>query len=157
MVRDLVYAQAGDRKVQLDLYLPKKPICERVPCIVTIHGGGWRSGDKSRFAAKAAPADMHRYSQRSGASEELARLISPITHVDADSAPILLIHSKTDPTVPYQMSVDLAAKYGGAGVESELILIEKAPHAFWNFDQWFSDTMQRSRKFFEKHLVVERQ
>jgi acetyl esterase/lipase len=52
--RDIVYAQYGERKVLLDLYLPKKPASEKIPCIVVIHGGGWRSGDKTRFAPIAA-------------------------------------------------------------------------------------------------------
>ena len=80
-------------------------------------------------------------------------MISPITHVDTDSAPILLFHSKTDRTVPHKMSVDLEAKYREAGVEAHLVSIEEAPHAFWNMEQWFGDTMQRSLEFFEKQLV----
>lgn len=51
--RDIVYAKYGEREVKLDLYLPKKPAAEKIPCIVVIHGGGWRSGDKTRFASIA--------------------------------------------------------------------------------------------------------
>lgn len=51
--RDIVYAAYKDRKVMLDLYLPKQPGALKIPCIVVIHGGGWRSGDKTRFAAIA--------------------------------------------------------------------------------------------------------
>ena len=42
--RDLVYAQVGERKLPLDLYLPKsdKPL----PVVIWIHGGGWRNGGK---------------------------------------------------------------------------------------------------------------
>ena len=25
-------------------------------------------------------------------------------------------------------------------------------HAFWNLEQWFGDTMERSLEFFQKHL-----
>src|SRR4029077_5650098 len=42
------------RKVMLDLYLPKEPGSAKIPCIVVIHGGGWGTGDKTRFAAIAA-------------------------------------------------------------------------------------------------------
>ncbi|MBI5772882.1 MAG: alpha/beta hydrolase [Verrucomicrobia bacterium] len=52
--RDIVYAKYGEREVKLDLYLPKKPAAEKIPCIVVIHGGGWRSGDKTRFAHLAS-------------------------------------------------------------------------------------------------------
>jgi acetyl esterase/lipase len=52
VVRDIVYATYGDRKVMLDLYLPnpKKPSKGKIPCIMTIHGGGWQNGDTTKFA-----------------------------------------------------------------------------------------------------------
>ena len=45
--RDLVYARYGTREVKLDLYLPRVRPTAAIPCIVVVHGGGWRSGDKS--------------------------------------------------------------------------------------------------------------
>ncbi|MBL9203350.1 MAG: alpha/beta hydrolase [Opitutaceae bacterium] len=48
--RDIVYARYGAREVKLDLYLPKQPAAAKIPCVVVVHGGGWRSGDKTRFA-----------------------------------------------------------------------------------------------------------
>ena len=48
--RDKVYARYGERELKLDLYLPKQPASPKIPCIVVVHGGGWRSGDKMRFA-----------------------------------------------------------------------------------------------------------
>ena len=56
VVRDIVYATYGERKVMLDLYLPKykKAPAGKIPCIMTIHGGGYRLGDKSRFAPFAS-------------------------------------------------------------------------------------------------------
>ncbi|MGB2822767.1 MAG: alpha/beta hydrolase [Phycisphaerae bacterium] len=54
VVRDIVHARYGDREVKLDLYLPKDPPAGKLPCIMVIHGGGWRSGDKERFARFAA-------------------------------------------------------------------------------------------------------
>jgi len=43
--RDIVYAQAGSRKLLLDLYVPSKRSAS-LPVIVWIHGGGWRGGSK---------------------------------------------------------------------------------------------------------------
>jgi acetyl esterase/lipase len=43
--RDIVYAQAGDRKLLLDLHLPPKGK-GLLPVVVWVHGGGWRSGSK---------------------------------------------------------------------------------------------------------------
>jgi len=52
--RNIVHATYGERKVMMDLYLPKDAPSGAIPCIMTIHGGGWRSGDKERFARQAA-------------------------------------------------------------------------------------------------------
>ena len=54
VVRDIVYATYGDRKVMLDLYLPASPPAGKMPCIMVVHGGGWRSGDKNKFARFAS-------------------------------------------------------------------------------------------------------
>lgn len=43
--RDIVYAQVGDTKLLLDLYVPPKS-SGPLPVILWIHGGGWRSGSK---------------------------------------------------------------------------------------------------------------
>lgn len=42
---DIVYAQVGDRRLLLDLYVPPKGSVP-LPVIVWVHGGGWRSGSK---------------------------------------------------------------------------------------------------------------
>lgn len=46
--RNIEYAVADGQSLQLDLYLPKAST-ETMPLIVWIHGGGWRSGDKSNI------------------------------------------------------------------------------------------------------------
>jgi acetyl esterase/lipase len=43
--RDLPYAQVGEKKLLLDLYLPEKAEGP-LPVIVGIHGGGWANGSK---------------------------------------------------------------------------------------------------------------
>jgi arylsulfatase A len=44
----LIYAQSGERRMQLDLWRPKakKPL----PAIICIHGGGWFKGERSAMA-----------------------------------------------------------------------------------------------------------
>ena len=43
--RDVVYGSGGDDKLHLDLARPEK-LDAAAPCIVVIHGGAWRAGDK---------------------------------------------------------------------------------------------------------------
>ena len=226
VVRDIVYATYGDRKVTLDLYLPKGPPSGKIPCIITIHGGGWRNGDKNKFArfaskfaengfaaacigyrlmpevkvpqcvedakasvrwvranakkynidpdrlgafggsagahlvamlgtsfkveklegdggnkgissrvhavaALATPADMTAFGRFAG-NAEAAKLISPASYVDKDSAQFLLIHSKGDRVVPYKQSIILQEKLTEASVPVKLTTIEGGGHAFWN-------------------------
>lgn len=43
---DIVYAAAGDVQLKLNLSRPRKP-GKPLPCIVVIHGGAWRGGDRA--------------------------------------------------------------------------------------------------------------
>lgn len=47
ITRDVEYGKAGERSLKLDLYQPAKPAAKKLPCIVWIHGGGWRGGNKA--------------------------------------------------------------------------------------------------------------
>lgn len=245
--RDIVYARYGDREIKLDLYLPKQPASGKIPCIVVVHGGGWRSGDKNRFAhiagklaeegfaaacigyrllpevefpapvmdckaavrwvranaashgidpdrigamggsagahlvamlgtsdavaklegsggnagissrvqavvAMATPADLTRLGQRENLDSELARLVSPVTHVSKSSAPVLLLHGTKDTVVPMAQSELLLEKYREAGAKAELVKIEGGVHAFWNGAE-FDRTMKLAVAFFRDTLV----
>lgn len=250
--RDIVYATYGKRKVMLDMYLPnfkksRKPPKGKIPCIITIHGGGWKSGDKNRFArfasrfaengfaaacisyrkipevgvpqctedakasvrwvranakkynidpdrlgafggsagahlvamlgtsakveklegdggnkgvsskvhavaALAVPADMTLYPRYSKNAEE-AKLISPLTYVDKDSAPFLLIHALGDRIVRHKHSVDFKKKLKEAGVPVELITIRSTNHGFWNGNSpTAKKTLADAIAFFQKTL-----
>lgn len=244
--RDIVYARYGPREVKLDLYLPKEPTTQKIPCIVVVHGGGWRSGDKTRFAhiagalaaqgfaaacigyrllpevefpapvldckaavrwvranaarhgldperigaiggsagghlvamlgtsdavatlegdggnpgvssrvhavvAMATPADLTRMGDRQNLGADLAKLISPVTHVTKNSAPVLLLHGTKDTLVPMTQSELLLEKYRQAGAKAELVKIEDGVHAFWN-GAHFERSMQLALKFFRETL-----
>ena len=49
--KDLVYGKGGDQDMMLDLALPDAK--EPRPCIVCIHGGGWRGGKRQDMSAVA--------------------------------------------------------------------------------------------------------
>jgi acetyl esterase/lipase len=44
--KDLVYISYGKRNLHLDLFCPKNSTTPK-PAVILVHGGGWRSGDKS--------------------------------------------------------------------------------------------------------------
>ena len=57
-----------------------------------------------------------------------AALVSPINYVTKLSPPTLIIHGDSDPTVPYQQSVELFKKYQSVGVKSEFITVPGGLH-----------------------------
>ncbi|MBI1346463.1 prolyl oligopeptidase family serine peptidase [bacterium] len=61
---------------------------------------------------------------------ELYKLASPVTHIDAQDPPFLILHGTADTTVPVEQSENLAAALKEAGVEHELVIVEGAPHTF---------------------------
>lgn len=260
VISDIVYAKYSDRTLKLDLYLPRERPRQTIPGIIVIHGGGWRQGDKERFAfiasrlaeegfaaasieyrlsteapfpaavhdVKAATRWMRANAEKYGIAGEalgaiggsagahLAVLLatshgipdlegtgghlsssskiqaavgmatpatfvdfdgwgygaleaflavspdehpetwalaSPMSHVDRTDPPLLLLHSDSDGVVPYKQSIDLAEHCEEVGVTSELIKIPGAPHAFWNFQAWYGDTMEKAIAFFKAELV----
>ena len=48
---NVVYGQAGSRKLLADLFVPKGK--GPFPAVVVVHGGGWLNGDKAKFRALA--------------------------------------------------------------------------------------------------------
>lgn len=45
--KDLVYRSVGERNLHLDVNFPKNTSEQLYPAVLLIHGGGWRTGDKS--------------------------------------------------------------------------------------------------------------
>jgi len=46
--RNLTYCKIGDRDLKLDAFYPVHKRAKDVPAILIIHGGGWRSGNKTQ-------------------------------------------------------------------------------------------------------------
>ena len=91
-----------------------------------------------------APLDAH-------AGEVTAA--SPVTYVSSRSAPLLLLHSETDPLAPFAQSVEMQQAYRRAGASVRLVAIE-APgsHAFWLEPRYFPEAKHRAAEFFRRHL-----
>ena len=47
--RDVEYGKGGDETLRLDLAWPET-LADRAPCVVVIHGGAWRAGNKAQHA-----------------------------------------------------------------------------------------------------------
>ncbi|MEE2777510.1 MAG: alpha/beta hydrolase [Acidobacteriota bacterium] len=113
--------------------------------------------DLTAFAADASGRASEAMARFLGASHaddpDLWTLASPLSHVHAKAAPLLLIHSDADRTVLHEQSVSLRARYEEMGVVAELVTIEGAPHAFWNWVRWFDSSMDRAAGFFQRHLA----
>src|SRR4030095_5458838 len=57
IVRDVVYARYGERRLSLDLYLPaESPRRDPVPGVIVVRGGGWQSGHKGPFGFIRQPS-----------------------------------------------------------------------------------------------------
>jgi acetyl esterase/lipase len=56
VVPDLVYREAGGRRLRLDVYTPDGP-APRLgrPALLAVHGGGWRGGGKGDFGRSLVP------------------------------------------------------------------------------------------------------
>jgi acetyl esterase/lipase len=46
--RNLVYCQIGERQLHIDAFLPAKKQMGSTPAVLIVHGGGWRSGNRSQ-------------------------------------------------------------------------------------------------------------
>jgi arylsulfatase A len=89
-----------------------------------------------------------------GSDPEMAKLLSPVSHVDRDSAPMLLMHGGADKTVPIAQSQEMLERCKKAGVQADMVVMDGAPHAFWNMQQWSQETIDKSARFF--HSVLDR-
>ena len=50
IVRDIVYAEYGERRLKLDVYLPQESRqVGGAPGLLVVRGGSWRSGDKEDY------------------------------------------------------------------------------------------------------------
>ncbi len=85
------------------------------------------------------------------AREALAREISPLTYVRADTPPVFSIHGDADDVVPPDHARRLHAALSAAGVANELILVPGARHGFTHAQT--TAIMPRVRTFLAAHGI----
>jgi pectinesterase len=59
-IKNVVYASPGNRDLHIDLFIPSERK-EKYPAVLIIHGGGWRSGNKSMEWPTAQKIAEHGY------------------------------------------------------------------------------------------------
>jgi len=81
---------------------------------------------------------------------ELARLASPVFHVDKSDPPLLMLHGDQDPQVPINQSHELHAAYKKLQLDSHLEVIHGGVHG----GHLFHDAVRRKlvTKFLDAHL-----
>ncbi|HMC77345.1 MAG TPA: alpha/beta hydrolase [Vicinamibacterales bacterium] len=89
------------------------------------------------------------------AHAEAVAAASPIRHVSRRSAPLLLLHSPTDPLAPFGQAVAMEQAYRRAGAIVLLKAID-APgiHGFWGNPRYFGEARRLAIEFFHRHLKV---
>ena len=81
---------------------------------------------------------------------EVAALASPVSHVDAEDPPLLMLHGDQDPQVPINQSHELHAKYKELGLDVHFEVVHGAAHGG---EAFFDETrMALVKAFLDKHL-----
>ena len=87
------------------------------------------------------------------AHADAVAVASPIRHVSRRSAPLLLLHSTTDPVAPFALAVEMEQAYRRAGATVSLKGVE-APgiHGFWGDPRYFGEAKGPAVAFFQRYL-----
>jgi len=81
---------------------------------------------------------------------DLAKAASPVTYVDKNYPPFLIIHGEKDALVDPKQSQLLKAWLDLSGVQNELVIVKDAPHFGAMFDT--DDVRNKVMIFLKKHL-----
>lgn len=82
---------------------------------------------------------------------ELAKQLSPLSLIRADSPPILTIHGDADPIVPYDHAVRLHAALDRAGVANQLHTVKGGGHGGFTVEQTL-EAYRVIRDFLARHV-----
>jgi acetyl esterase/lipase len=98
-----------------------------------------------------ATRDLPMFRKTRSEAPALYRQAMPMTHVDKNDPPILILHGTADKTVPVSDSESFAAALKKAGTEHELVIIKDAPHSF-HLQPKQQDLRPLVLGFFDRHL-----
>lgn len=84
---------------------------------------------------------------------ELARLASPVFHVDRSDPPLLLQHGDQDPQMPVNQALELLGAYEAAGLAVEFKVMHGSAHGGAAFTS--EENLARIDAFLQRHLPRE--
>jgi dipeptidyl aminopeptidase/acylaminoacyl peptidase len=83
---------------------------------------------------------------------ELARLASPVSHVDASDPPLLMLHGDQDNQMPINQSHELEGAYAKLGLPVRLVVVHGAGHGGPAFTS--AANLSLIDEFLRKHLQL---
>lgn len=131
-----------------DFFMPNTSRDFYFKAVVDFYGPSELTSLKSSEAPKAPEAIL--LGATPVARPDLAKIASPVTYVDKDDPPFLIIHGGNDEIVWNRQSKLLSGWLTTVGVENELIIVPDAPHFGDMFD--VEDIRTKVMTFLEKHL-----
>jgi acetyl esterase/lipase len=137
---------------------PHKDVSDRVQCVVDFFG----PTDLTRMGAQAGPNSKIDHDAPTSPESRLvggpiqknkdkAALANPITYVDKDDAPVLMLHGDADPLVPVGQSEIFLAALKKAGVPAELVVVKGGGHGGAGFAS--AENRRKIAGFLEMHLT----
>lgn len=81
---------------------------------------------------------------------DLARLASPVFHVDEHDPPLLLLYGDQDPQVPINQAHELKGAYLAKGMKAKFIVVYGAAHGGKEF--YDEERVGKMAAFFDRHL-----
>ena len=84
-------------------------------------------------------------------NDERCALANPISYIDSDDPPFLILHGDTDPLVPHCQSEKLFQGLQDAGVSSQFVLVPQAGHGPGLFEEEYFKMMC---DFFLNYIVL---
>lgn len=82
-----------------------------------------------------------------------AREASPLTYVDKDTAPSLIINSAADEIVDFKQGVLFVEQCRNMKVPARLFTYSDAPHVFADRNKWYDQTMEMTISYFKEMLI----
>lgn len=82
--------------------------------------------------------------------EALAKLASPVYHLDANDPPLLLLHGDQDPQMPINQSLQMYGAYREKGLDAEFLPVYQAAHGGRKFHE--GEQLKAATEFLQKNL-----